>query len=721
MAGRFSLGVVGGVLFRLLSGYIEGEVGLRAGGLLIFASHHIMVVPTVRAPLAISAQAVQEVLHASRDGALPASVLAARFNAVDDAARLRLVQALSAVADVVPVPSGESIVRLKSKSASNNHGYHTPRSSGPLPIDAVAVRALLLAQPRQEMLAADLKERFAASSDAERQALVVAISQVAELVGTPNSGPMVRLLPTEQRPALSTAVDAGSSVSSASRGGANSHHQPITPIERDLVRKVLAASPRASMRPADLVRLLAPDDPAAKRRLARVLSEVATVTSHPDGSAYLVLRDSTNRPSSDDTESVASSVDRHVTGGGGRRRVRQPGFGGSSHMSPSTLSEASTRSVGLPCAPSWAASGHAPPVAQIPEDAADDTPTVVTEALVVDLLRAKGGRMPSIVLISRLQPLDRTGQRALALVVQRVCETQLPEGASNSGATIVLKESLIRDRLEARCASVIQHALRTRHEALMASVGAAVDVQAAARRMLARGEAQWHRTRRDAANMLQQAAVRRGYVRELHRARCELRAAITLQMAARRWRFHRNTARRAVGREYAAASVQAARRGQLARRSVALIARELMISKETPEETAAREERERTAMLRDKLRRRKRNEKAEAERAAAPRRPQPLVAVDEATAADAAAPSSLPAPPPPADNVQLVEDDADGVMRAMLSRMALTEGGVDETDIGGSVGGLGASVGLGAAGDDFLAAMRAMMAQHGGEDDVDDE
>ena len=48
---------------------------------------------------------------------------------------------------------------------------------------------------------------------------------------------------------------------------------------------------------------------------------------------------------------------------------------------------------------------------------------------------------------------------------------------------------------------------------------------------------------------------------------------------------------------------------------------------------------------------------------------------------------------------------------------------LDEADgegMGVAPGGLGASVGLGAAGDDFLAAMRAMMAQHGGDDDEDD-
>merc|ERR1719238_2220328 len=88
------------------------------------------------------------------------------------------------------------------------------------------------------------------------------------------------------------------------------------------------------MKPADLVRMLAPDEPAAKRRLARVLSEVATVSNHADGTPYLVLRDSTNRhPHPVDahqhpnhlTISVSASA---LVGGKRRRSPRRARAGG---------------------------------------------------------------------------------------------------------------------------------------------------------------------------------------------------------------------------------------------------------------------------------------------------------------------------------------------------------------------------------------------------------
>ena len=86
----------------------------------------------------------------------------------------------------------------------------------------------------------------------------------------------------------------------------------------------------------------------------------------------------------------------------------------------------------------------------------------------------------------------------------------------------------LRDKVEARCASTIQREVRARHAALMASVRAAVTLQAAARRMMACRETSWHRERRDAANILQQAALRRGYVRELAEQR-----ALTLEAEGR--------------------------------------------------------------------------------------------------------------------------------------------------------------------------------------------
>ena len=53
-----------------------------------------------------------------------------------------------------------------------------------------------------------------------------------------------------------------------------------------------------------------------------------------------------------------------------------------------------------------------PPVEEEPEEPAP--PTVVSEELVVEMLRETNGRMASSQLIANLQPLDKAGQRALA-------------------------------------------------------------------------------------------------------------------------------------------------------------------------------------------------------------------------------------------------------------------------------------------------------------------
>ena len=362
------------------------------------------------APLPISSQAVQEVLLSH--GEMPATDLAAMFAPADDQERKRLVHALSSIADMLPpsAPGGQAIVRLKARSGAAPTGFMTPRGA-PLPIEAISVRALLLAQPRQEMAVAELRERFAPPADeTERQALVSAISEVAEVVPAP-SGPIVRLLPSEQRPPRPVSASAAFEEAASMASG----HQPITPIERELVRKVLAAKPNGAIKPAELVKMLAPNDPAAKRRLARVLSEVATVTAHADGSQALVLRDTTNLDDASEAGSEQPSAR--------RRRPSRSGSQFGSVSGGSALSEASTRSQSLR-APSWAASNAAPPVAPVPEDVEPPPPppTLVSDELVLNVLRAQGGRLPSRELIDRLSPLDKAGQRALASFVQRLCD-----------------------------------------------------------------------------------------------------------------------------------------------------------------------------------------------------------------------------------------------------------------------------------------------------------
>ena len=640
----------------------------------------------------ISPQSIQEMLLAQPHASMPAAELTRRFAPSNDKERQRLVQALSTIADVVTAPNGEPLIRLRASttstaSAPRKPGHRRVKESGPLPIEPVAIKALLLAQPNQEMPAAALSARFAPADEADREALVAAIAEVAELIATQH-GAIVRLLPKEQRPPRASPMghsafdDCGSNVS-----GCGSDQQPITPVERDLVRKVLTSVPGGSMRPADLVRMLAPNEPAAKRRLARVLAEVAHVA---DG--HLVLKELTNQ---------------HNT-------HPHPGSHGS-QSGYSELSEARTRSQ------SWAARSDMPPTPQAgppveeePEEPAP--PTVVSEELVVEMLRETNGRMASSQLIANLQPLDKAGQRALASIVQRVCKTLLSE-EPNGGATIVLREALVREKTEGRAANTIQRAARDRADVVMMYNHAATVLQGGVRRLYAVREVAGLRIANNAACVLQTAARRRGYIRELHRARLELHSAIVLQMGLRRMAFHLRVALRVVVRDEAATRLQAGRRTQLAKRTVAMLVREAIIAKETPEEREVRVEREKTELLREKLRRRKR----QGQRAAAPAtprdeveppaaRPLPRAVEDARVAAERTQQRRERWPSAPSEEV---EEQEDGGLGAVLARLGV-----------GSNEEVPAAVADRAGGDDDededpLAAMRRMMAQHGGESDED--
>ena len=478
----------------------------------------------------ISPQSIQEMLLAQPHASMPAAELTRRFAPSNDKERQRLVQALSTIADVVTAPNGEPLIRLRASttstaSAPRKPGHRRVKESGPLPIEPVAIKALLLAQPNQEMPAAALSARFAPADEADREALVAAIAEVAELIATQH-GAIVRLLPKEQRPPRASPMghsafdDCGSNVS-----GCGSDQQPITPVERDLVRKVLTSVPGGSMRPADLVRMLAPNEPAAKRRLARVLAEVAHVA---DG--HLVLKELTNQ----------------------HNPHPHPGSHGS-QSGYSELSEARTRSQ------SWAARSDMPPTPQA-------GPPVVSEELVVEMLRETNGRMASSQLIANLQPLDKAGQRALASIVQRVCKTLLSE-EPNGGATIVLREALVREKTEGRAANTIQRAARDRADVVMMYNHAATVLQGGVRRLYAVREVAGLRIANNAACVLQTAARRRGYIRELHRARLELHSAIVLQMGLRRMAFHLRVALRVVVRDEAATKLQAIQRGRQSRKT----------------------------------------------------------------------------------------------------------------------------------------------------------
>ena len=573
--------------------------------------------------LPICEMTVEEVLLSQPRTRIAACELAALFSPNTDAERLKLTKAISRVADIVILPpaaggggAGTPFVVLRSGSGGEQHAQsHGP----PLPAEPIAVRALLLAQPTQEMPVAELKRRFGDErqlDEAARVRLVEAIAEVGELVASP-AGPIVRLkhkgpcVPGAEgfAPAsasrLSTAT--GSSRSSSSM---YSSSQPVTPTERDLVRKVLSKSPGGCMKPEELVKMLAPTDPAAKRRLALVLSEVAQVTERPDGcggtSSVLVLRDATNRKGGSASQS-GSALGGHgaslgasaFTAAGSQSRVA-----GASRMSSAS---ASSRPQ-----PHHRHAPH-PPTAAPPHA---ECCTVVTPELVTALLRDAGGRMTSHALIAALHPLDAAGKRALGAAVQRLCRTLLPSdtvdktagggGAAGGAATvIVLRETLIAERVEARAATTIQRASRHRHAWHRALHLAAVAIQTAARRHSTRRDADALRGAHRAALVIQGVARRNSYVRALRHARAELKSAVVVQMAARRDGFAPARWERRWDREHAAMSVQSAWRRRLAQRVLARLRRAAVMATETEVERCARR-RGSVAAAAEKLLRRRR-------------------------------------------------------------------------------------------------------------------
>ena len=636
--------------------------------------------------LPITEQAVHEVLLAQQSAEMPAAELSSLFSPRDDVERLKLTRAIAKICDVCTAPSGEPGVRLRGAS-------RTP----PLPIDALAVRALLLAQPHERMDAQALRERFSPADEAERQRLVVAIGQVGELVAAdrPGAGPLVRLRRADDASTPPRGGDGGGGggASPASVLGQISDDvsQPVTSVERDLVRKVLSSAPGGALSAAQLAKMIAPGDSGAKRRLARVVAEVARVAERPDAHgklvSVLVLRDTTN--ANDEAGGGAAAG-----GASGSGSIAGSGGGGV---------------VGAP------ATGTA------------RGPRTVTEEMVVGLLRAKGGKMLSSVLISQLQPLDSSGKRALAAIVQRVCRTQLPASATGvgaSGAVVVLREALLTERVEARAASTIQRWQRTRQAELLAAVSAAIRLQALARRVSATHFVSLVRLEAHAALGLQSAARRRLAVREAQRARTALHAAVCVQMLGRRWLLRRRVRAREATRDAAVTAVQAAARGASGRREVRRLVREAMLARESPEERERRVERERTQLLKQKLLRR-RKQQAASSSLIAPASSSAIASTPRTEAYAAAAvadapqravavqPSALPSahvPPPsrPQPSAAFAElealaalvpadDDDDDDAAEACAEPATTEEPPD----------------VAAAGEDFMAAMQRMMQQHG--------
>ena len=740
--------------------------------------HHSMSAVAAPHRLFISKQAVEECLLAQPNTELAASELTALFSPQTDMDRLQLTRCVARVADVIMNGNEEPFVRLRSKSLHGSNstgsfhqagGGHNSKQhpSDPLPIEPIAVRALLLAQPQQELPASELRARFSPADEHERQLLVQAIAEHAELVLGAQGEPIVRLRPSEQRPPLQPSRTPSRTPSQRSRSAsfiASEELQPITPVERDLVRKVLAAQPGGSMPAEELVGMLAPEHANAKRRLAKVLAEVARVVQKPDGGggsvAHLILRDENASANlAAPQPPPPSSFGGHLAASSGRHLRHCPSS--LTDASRATTKQASMMSHGSSTSAYWAASGVTSASVVDEEPPPPPPPLPVDESTLVGLLRDNGGRMASQALIARFSPLDGAGKRRLAAIVQKTCKTVLPEqtGGGSSGATVVLREMFVWEQTEARAATRIQRAQRERQEALFRAVAAALVLQAGARRRLAFREACMRWEARRAATVIQGHARILADVRQLRRARAELRVAVQLQMAARRCLFARRVAARSGARIDAAVRIQSARRRQLGTRAAAWRRREVRIAQESPEERTAREEEERTALLREKLRRRKRVEqrqqrstsapheppKPEASKPEAPTRepqkqqqpprPQPQVQQVWRAPEQMQPVQPMPSPPPPAPVPERqaptsrtrehtssqplpgeVDDDdddpADG-FGAMLARL--------DAECGGGL--LGAAEGIDEmdAGGDYLAAMRQMMSAHGGDDSDEDD
>jgi hypothetical protein len=615
--------------------------------------------------LPISEQAVHEVLLSQPGTEMPAAALSALFSPRDDAERLKLTRAISRLCDMRTTPAGEPAVRLRGSSAA-----HSP----PLPIGAMAVRALLLAQPGEQMDVQALRERFAPADEAERQLLVAAISDVGELAASdrPGAGPILRLRREGARtpPSSDAKVVRGGGTSPASVLSPDDAAQPVTSVERELVRKVLGSSP-GGLSAAQFAKLISPADAGAKKRLARVVAEVARVTERLDGHGKLVpvlmLRDAPDGEASALTSAAAAEASRcsSMTSG----------------AVPSGGADGQRRGEHM----------HA---------------RVVTEEMVVELLRAKGGRMLSSVLISQLQPLDSTGRRSLAAIVQRVCKTVLPASrdvAAHSGAIVVLREVLLADKVEARAATCLQRRQRERQAHLLAAVGAAIKLQSSARRLAGARAVVRRRIEMHAALVLQAHARRRMAAEHARRRRTALEAATAVQMAFRRLELTRRVAARQAASHAAATAVQAAARGARGRQQARHARREALLARETDEQRAERLERERTALLRQKLLRRRRQQQTAAATTAAAQgeeegacQPPPL----KAPMATATSPLLTPAPK----------------LSCLAARMPQHG---DEHEPGGDDGdaleaGDGAAD-VNVAGEDFLAGMRKMMQQYGAE------
>ena len=139
-----------------------------------------------RPRLPITDQVVQDILFAQPRGQLPAAELAELFGAKSGAEREHLLKVVARVGELCYRQNGVPFVRLKKPLGAGRpkqaERSGAPAGMAPLPIEAIEVRRVLLVQRGHQMEAERLRALFAPRGEAQRHALTVAISTVAEIV-----------------------------------------------------------------------------------------------------------------------------------------------------------------------------------------------------------------------------------------------------------------------------------------------------------------------------------------------------------------------------------------------------------------------------------------------------------------------------------------------------------------------------------------------------------
>ena len=123
--------------------------------------------------------------------------------------------AIARVGQLSYTAAGEGMISLR-RAEGAAAAAAPAHKVAPLALKPEAVRELLLAQPRREMGAAELRARFAPSTAAERKQLAVAIAEVAEMLpASAERGPAVVRLRRERPPLTERGANAAAAAASA--------------------------------------------------------------------------------------------------------------------------------------------------------------------------------------------------------------------------------------------------------------------------------------------------------------------------------------------------------------------------------------------------------------------------------------------------------------------------------------------------------------------------